>query len=681
MSAHADIDMGLVEALPLAEPPAPPEQSPIAGLVRAMRGRWQVAGLVAALLAPALASAGLQLGVKLYEGSAILRVFPQESNILYRTGDDSVLKTFDSFVKAETTTVASDPVMTRALATLATVWPDQTVEMTARDLASSIEIKRNDSLIMLKTKARDAAFASAKINAVVTAYLDLQAEAESSRSDVRLSELQLREADLVARQADVRKRTLDVGGEYGIDALGKAHVEKVAQIDALSARRSEIEATLASMRTAAGESSADMSDDAIMRATLLDRALADLNFDRAKREAELSTLLLRYPPQSPQVLDLHEQIVVIDRAMADRREQIKVLGQTGALTDTSGANAEASQAEIAALLDKITAQLAAARAEARELNSKRAELAALEQEAKDVRKLLEETSGALEMIRLEAGRALPGYTAILSPASQATEPAEDSSKMLAAAGLGAGGILPLFLALVIGLTSGRVRHSDALIRFSHRVPVLRVTPRKAPSPSEADRLRNALQLHPLRQPHPPSQARIITFTSLDGPAPREAALNLAHSFAQSGTRVLLIDADLALSGLSHSLDLGQTPGWRDVLQGQTADPVVLTASLSVLPCGQDPQQTDTSTGIGAIRKALAQISEGQDLVLICAPGPGASAMAELLLSASDLGLAEVRPNHRKAAVAAHILRLDTLPRQGGGVVFTHAHAGDPGLPA
>jgi MinD-like ATPase involved in chromosome partitioning or flagellar assembly len=144
---------------------------------------------------------------------------------------------------------------------------------------------------------------------------------------------------------------------------------------------------------------------------------------------------------------------------------------------------------------------------------------------------------------------------------------------------------------------------------------------------------------------------------------------------------LLIDADLALSGLSRNLDLTQTPGWRDVLQGQTADPVVLTDNLSVLPAGQDPRQTDTCTGIVAIRKALARISDGQDLVLICAPGPGTSAMAELLLSASDLGLAEVRPNHRKAAVAAHILRLDTLPRQGGGVVFTHAQAGDPGLPA
>ena len=681
MTRHSEIDMSLAEAVPLVEPAAPPEQSPLAGLIRAMRGRWLYAGLSAAVLGPALALAGFVSGVQLYEGSAILRVFPQESNILYRSGDDSVLKTFDSFVKAETTSVASDPVMTRAIAELEKDWPDAVVGMTRRDLAGSIEIKRNDSLITLKTVSRDPAFAAAKINAVVAAYLDLQAEAETARSNVRLSELQAREADLLKRQAGIRQRMLDVGGEYGIDALAKAHVEKVAQIDALSARRAEVEATLAALQSQAGESSADMSDDEIMRATLLDRALADLNFEKAKLESELSRLLLRYPTDSAPVRDLREQIAVIDRAMADRREQIKVLGQTGALTDTTGANAETSQAEIAALLDKVTAQLSVARAEARDLNSKRAELAALEQEARDVRKLLEETSGALEMIRLEAGRALPGYTAILSPATQAAEPVEDSSKLLAAAGLGAGGVLPLVLALGIGLASGKLRHSDALIRFSHRVPVLRVTPRKNPPPCEADRLRNALQLHPLRQPHPPAQARIITFTVLDGPAPALAALDLAQSFAKSGTRVLLIDADLGESALSRRLDLAAAPGWRDLLQGQSPEPVAAGEGLWVLPAGQDLRQTDTGTGIGAIRKALAHAGEGHDLVLICAPGPAASAMAELLLSASDLGLAELRPHHRKAAVAAHILRLDTLPRQGGGVVFTQAHPEDPGLPA
>lgn len=681
MTVHADIDMGLAEPLPLAEPPAPTEQSPLAGLTRAMRGRWRAAGVVAALLGPALATGGYLSGVRLYESGAILRVFPQESNILYRTGDDSVLKTFDSFVKAETTSVASNPVMDRARVALALEWPLLATDMSTRDLAGSIEIKRNDSLITLNTKSRDAGFAAAKVNAVVAAYLDLQAEAESARSDVRLSELQAREADLQARQADIRRRTLQVGGEYGIDALGKAHVEKIAQIDALAARRAEIEATLAAMRTTLGESSADMSDDEIMRATLLDRALADLNFDRAKREAELSTFLLRYPADSVPVRDLREQIAVIDRAMSERREQIKVLGQTGALTDTSGANAEASQAEIAALLDKVTSQLAAARTEARELNGKRAELAALKEEADDVRKLLEETSSALEVIRLEAGRALPGYTAILSPATKPAEPAEDSSKMLAAAGLAGGGVLPFAVALILGLMSGRVRHSDALGRFGHLVPVLRVVPRHRTAPSEPDRLRNALQLHPLRHPHLPGKARVVTFTRLDTGAPAEEALALARSFVQAGTRVLLIDADLCDLGLSRSLGMAEVPGWREALLGQTPAPVMLADGLHVLPAGLDPRLTDTTVGVGAIRRALTDLARDQDLVLICARSPGSSLMTELLLSASDLGLADIRPNDRKAAVAAHIPRLDSLPRQGGAIVFTRASAGDPGLPA
>jgi uncharacterized protein involved in exopolysaccharide biosynthesis len=681
MTATAAFDIAAAEPLPLAEPPAAPEQSPLAGLTRAMRGRWLAAGLVAAVIGPAFAFGGNVSGVRLYQSGAILRVFPQESNILYRTGDDSVLKTFDSFVKAETTSVASNPVMDRAREALAADWPTLAADMTASDLAGSIEIKRNDSLITLNTKSRDPAFAAAKVNAVVAAYLDLQAEAESARSDVRLAELQSRETDLQARQADIRRRTLEVGGEYGIDALAKAHVEKIAQIDALESRRAEVEATLAAMRTASGESSADMSDDEIMRATLLDRALADLNFERAKREAELSTFLLRYPAESHQVRDLREQLAVIDRAMAQRREQIKVLGQTGALTDTSGANAEASQAEIAALLEKVTANLATARTEARDLNSKRAELAALKEEADDVRKLLEETSSALEVIRLEAGRALPGYTAILSPATEPAEPAEDSSKMLAAAGLAGGGVLPFAVALLLGLLSGRVRHSDALSRFGHLVPVLRVVPRRRPAASEPDRLRNALQLLPLRHPQPPGKTRVVTFARLDQGAPAADALELARSFVRAGTRVLLIDTDLSEQGITTSLDLTDRPGWREALLGQKPAPVAMADGLSVLPAGLDPRLTDTSAGIGAIRRTLADLSTDQDLILICAQSPANSLMTELLLSASDLGLADVQPTDRKASIAAHILRLDNLPRQGGALVFTHASAGDPGLPA
>ena len=104
-----------------APPPAPPTEpvsSPLAGVTRLMRGRWMLLGCLSGVLAPALAVAGFMTGTKMYASQAILRVYPQQTSILYEQGDDSVLKTFDSFVKAETTYVASAPVMDRATETL-----------------------------------------------------------------------------------------------------------------------------------------------------------------------------------------------------------------------------------------------------------------------------------------------------------------------------------------------------------------------------------------------------------------------------------------------------------------------------------------------------------------------------------------------------------------------------------
>lgn len=670
MTAQTDIDLDLAEPVSVPDAARAPS-SPMTAVRRAMRGRWRAAGLAALLLAPALGAAGWVSGVQLFPGSAILRVFPQESNILYRTGDDSVLKTFDSFVKAETTSVASQPVMERARAQLAADWPDLAAEMTATDLGRSIEIKRNDSLITLNTLSKDPGFAAAKIGAVVDAYLSLQAEAEAGRSAVRLKELQERETALIARQAVIRARTLEVGGEYGPEALAKAHVEKVAQIDALAARRAEVEATLVALRADTG-ASADMSDAEIMRATLLDRALADLNFDRAKREAELATLTARYPGTARVVRDKQEEIAVIDRAMAERREQIKVLGQTGALTDTSAGSPETSEAEIAALLDKVSGQLAEARAEARDLNAKRAELAALIEDAGDVRKLLEETRDALEVIRLEAGRALPGYSAVLSPPIVAVEPAEDNRKLLAAGGIAAGVALPFLLALGLGLTCRRLRHSDAA---PPELPVLRVLR----AGDSADRLRNALQLLPLRLPHPPGRARVVTVTRPARGSVEELATGLAASLARTGARVVLVDADLSgRSALSRGQAPGQ-PGWRDLLAGRSPGMIRLCDGVDLLPAGTDAGAVSTGVGVPALRAAIAAISEDRDVVLIAAPGPQDCLATELILSLSDLALVEARPNDRLSDLRAAATQFDRLPRQGAALVLTQARADDPGL--
>jgi polysaccharide biosynthesis transport protein len=659
----------------------PHEASPISGLTRAMRGRWIHVGVLATLLAPVLAVSGYMSGKQLYESQAILRLHPQESNILYRSGDDSVLKTFDSFAKAETSYVASNPVMEQATDTLKTEFPELADEMTANDLTGSIEIKRNDSLIVLVTHSADPEFAAAKLDAVLAAYFDLKYAAENRMSDTRLRELQARETELLARQQEIRAQMLEVGEEYGLDALRRAHLEEVAQIDALEGRLEEVTATLISLQSADGSQSADMADQEIMRATLLDRALADLNFEKAKLGAELATILTRYPDSSPQARDKRAEIAIIDQSMADRRQQITVLGQTGTLTDTSTATEENSINELIALQTKVQGQLGEARAQARVLNGKQIELGGLAEEAEAMRDLLDETRNALEVIRLEAGHAMPGFAEIMSPASVPVKPSKDSTKLNAAMGLVGGVFLSLLLALGFGMMSTRVRYSDALLKWTHLVPLAHVARKGEIITATADRLRNAAQLHPLRTAHQQGKPRTLAVVRLDKGAPDHLAFALAASFGRARLKTLLIDADLAQGALTTRMGFAGAAGWREALAGAAPDalPILAEPGLSVLPCGHLTDLHDGSVSVGACRAALARLGEGFDVVVLNAGSKSDMLSAELTVSAADLAIAEIRSTDHRKAVTSRIARLDLLPRQGGLIAFTGACKGDPGL--
>jgi uncharacterized protein involved in exopolysaccharide biosynthesis/Mrp family chromosome partitioning ATPase len=660
--------------LPAAPGQAAPEPNPIAGLVRAMRGRWKLAVCGAALLGPAFAAAGFLAGIELYSSQAILRVYPQESNILYATGDDSVLKTFDSFVKAETTYVASNQVMERAAATLRAAHPDLAADLKTTDLAGSIEIKRNDSLIVLTTKSRDAAFVSAKLGAVVTAYLELKAEAEESRTAVRLEELRTRETDLVARLSALRASQLEIGGEFGSDAIAKAHVEKIAQIEAIAARKSEVAATLATLEANTGPSSADMSDQEILRATLLDRGLADLSFERAKKMSELANIRARVAEHMPEVLWKREEIAVIETAIADRREQIRILGQTGALTDTSAGSAETSLTEIRALYDKVAEQLDAARADARDLNRRRVELDAISKEVAEAQELLEETRRALEVIVLESGRALPGFTALMSPPSEPAEPSEDNRKLLAAGGLAGGAGLALFAALGLGLAERRVRFAETLTPVAHVLPVVQVSAAAPEDREAADRLRNEIQLRPLRAPRLARRAPVIAVVR---PAPGQSgdlARALAESYARARMRTLLIDADL-----------GGTPGadapagLREALADGTgsAPPQEAGEGLFHLPAGRHAAIRDDTVAAPAIRAVIDRLADGFDAVIVSAGSLDDRLASRFVLASADIAVADIRPSDTRANVLRHAERLDSLPRHGAVAVLRHALPGDP----
>jgi uncharacterized protein involved in exopolysaccharide biosynthesis len=667
--------------LPPALPAEAPEPNPIGALARALRGRLRFACCTAALLGGALGTGGYLSGTELYESQAILRVFPQESNILYATGDDSVLKTFDSFVKAETSYVASHPVMARALEILGEEHPDLASEITVSDLTGSIEIRRSDSLIVLTTRSREADFATDKLEAVVAAYMALTSETEEARSAVRLEELHTRELELVERLDVLRADQLEIGGEYGISAISRAHVEKIAQIDALDARLTEIGATLATLESSDGATSVDTSDTEIMRATLLDRTMADLGFERARLMSELAGLRAGYTGQTNPRFEQAErakleEIAVIEEALADRREQIRILGQTGALTDATADGNDNNIEEIRSLYERLEGQLEAARQEARELNRRRIELDRVERDIAESGDLLEETRRALEVIRLESGRALPGYTVLMSPPSQPLEPADDSSKMLAAAGVAGGAGMALFLALGLGLSERRMRYAETLAPFEHKLPVLQVSAADDSDPHAADRLRNELQLQPLKRPRLVGKAPVIAVARGDHGDTSEFSRSLAESYARARMKTLLIEADLGCT------DDGQAqPGWSDVLTGETVQPVAVaeTSGLWFLPAGTTGQLQDSAVSAPMVRAALERYLRDFDAIIVSGGSLRDRLASQFVLSASDVGVLSLRPSDSKAEILKQIDRFVSLPRNGSVAALRNALPGDPWL--
>ncbi|SLN67533.1 hypothetical protein TRL7639_03893 [Falsiruegeria litorea R37] len=669
------------QATPVLPPVEAPEQNPLAGFARALRGRWKRAMAGAAALGAICAGLGYLAGVQLYEAQAILRVFPQETNILYSTGEASVLKTFDSFVKAETTYVASHPVMSRAVDTIAVQDPETAGGIRVSDLAGSVEIRRSDSLIILKTKSRDPGFAQIKLDAVVSAYLTLKNEAKEARSAVRLAELYAREQELVERLTDLRATQLEVGGEYGMNALAKAHIEKIAQIDGLAARKSEVAATLIALEANSGGASADTSDEEIMRATLLDRAMADLNFERAKLMSQLAGLRAGYQGQNNARFELKvaaklDEIAVIEKALADRREQIKVLGQTGALTDASAEGTDTSLADIRALYTKVEGQLANARKEARDLNRRRIELDQVEQDIDEAQKLLEETRRALEVIRLETGRALPGYAVLMSPASRPTNPVSDSRKMLAAAGLVGGAGLSLLIALGLGMAERRVRFAETLSSVEHRVPVLQVSDAGSDDAQAADLLRNELQLRPLRHPRLVGKAPIIAVTCAADRDTTELARALAASYARARMKALFVEGDIVVTQTSVPANR-----WRSVLSDEGGHPRAMRGSTGAWELRKGPESDidDTSVSAPMVRRSLDKLVGDFDVIVVSAGSLTDRLASKFVLSASDVGVVEMYPGDAKDAVLSQIDCLDTLPRNGSVAVMRNALPADPWL--
>ena len=223
---------------------------------------------------------------------------------------------------------------------------------------------------------------------------------------------------------------------------------------------------------------------------------------------------------------------------------------------------------------------------------------------------------------------------VVEPASESSRPVSPRPVVNIALGLIAGVVLGLGQALVRRLLDSRIRTRDDLEEITD-APVLasvvhhkgsdRAKDEAAPARGTAwasdesyRKLRTAVGFVALGGER---RSSIVVTSSVQGEGKTETSTNLAKVLAETGARVLLVDADLRRPQVGARLGLDDELGLYDVLTGRADlnDVLLSVDDLSVLTAGTVPPNPSELLGSEAMAELLALVEAHFEYVILDAP--------------------------------------------------------------
>ena len=675
-------------------PAAAPEPivHPVRAMLRALRGRVIRTLVLAAVLGVAGAAAGWRSAEPEFEATGMLRVAPSAPSVL-RADDDAPLLPpfFEAFSSTQASYLSSRPVLARAVAgpALAALhWPvgDEGVDLLAR--AVKVDRQKGAEIISVIGTGRSPDEAAAVVNGVLSAYDAVHGESGQDTVSRREKALADRDVGLVRDLAANEAQVLETGGEFEAQSLAKAHLDKVAYLQELERRIAELDDSIAQQAAKTSDGDLKGVDEAIMRLTVLDNAMAGLLLEHAKHAGTLAALRETYTEKVPRVQAAVRQLEIFEKAIEDRRAQLTLLGKNGVLAKRGDAGGEESLAHLRTLRDSLVATRERVRKEAMDLNRKSLRLGALEAERTRLQGMREETRREVERVRTESRADLPGRVSVAVWASAPTGPARDRRKAIAALGGLLGAFGAVGATVLAGLLSRRVRWSDGLEAFASRGDVLGVLPwlvpdRPASREAYERAARQAAQVLEVRCAGRREGGIVIAVTGAGRSGGKTTvATALAAALARARLRTVLVDADVGVRGATARFGQLDAPGLSEALAG-THDGEVLHATswdgLFTLPAGRaaDGQARLSRAPVATLLEGLrAQF----DAVVVDAGAVDLGLEGGLVAAVADETIVVVGAGQPKASLEGALRLLD---RYAGGrtvrFMFHGALRGDPGL--
>ncbi|MGX7352466.1 hypothetical protein RU97_GL001923 [Enterococcus canis] len=187
----------------------------------------------------------------------------------------------------------------------------------------------------------------------------------------------------------------------------------------------------------------------------------------------------------------------------------------------------------------------------------------------------------------------------------------------------------------------------------------------------------------------------IQFTSVDkelqtmvvtssGPSEGKSttSANLAVVFANSGKRVLLVDADLRKPTVALTFQIPNARGLSNLLGDRTADSkdyaqTTIVENLWVMPSGPKPPNPSEMLGSKRMEEVIAELSQEFDLIIFDMPPVATVTDAQILAAKTDGTLLVVRERQTKKQNLVKAYDLLKIAKANIlGVVYNAAKKGD-----
>ncbi len=677
-------------------------ENPLLVFLKAMHGRWRHALILGFILAPIFAFIGYESASVKYRSSSILVVESELSALVEETIETAGIAEYDAFV-AEQAQLIKDPQV------LYTAFEDENLAAYAIDrpdfrqtLFKNLVVgnPRGNSFVIVSLEDEDPVFAATAVNAVVEAYEEVFAPNTEREYQQRFQKIQeLVEASRAKVARLKQQRNIEARGALGGRAdLDSRINENVAEIRVLETDLKALSRRLAMIRE--------------------DHAVA-LRIEAEKDGRELDESELT-PSASTRIDPEMSDLAIVDPTLPQLETRVntaRIAYEIAAIRfgpEHKGLRREKASYESAKA--SFDARLAAARAIWESNSGRSATWGKFKERERTVRKELEaliDTNASLEQFRItieditgkigqeerelgklqerlknldrEKDSIRQGRVDVRAKAVAAFSPVSDKRVVMASFGFAGGWMFAILVFAMLGFKDQKTYGVSQLKDNSNRLRVLGVLPNMDDIDQDGIGISLASDcIHRVRgriemARAPEKGYSMMVSSPFQGDGKTTFAVSLGWSYAESGYRTLLIDADFVGRAMTHQFGHLKMPGLREVIRNTQVDDQIIELghpNLSLLPVGFDRRVTAANLSSRMFGRVLEMIRDDYDVILVDT-GPLTASIEALPIASSVDGIVfALRRGRSRARISECIKDIRAVGADYLGMVLNYATRAD-----